>query len=467
VSDTDRPADRLRRETSQTRRAGFVSGAGLLILAVLLLAVAAILLGANQRELSDSVQAVEHTEQVLRQASDLDIALVDTESASRAYILTDNTDYLTAYQNARGMVDKLIDRLAKLVADNPDQVSGIEAIRPLLQRRLARTDAAIAVDPSQRPKLFAPENVEAAQALRRDIRGRLDSFRANELGLLKLRQAHADHSMTVSAALAAATALFGAVVAGLGIFLLLRERGRNRIRELQAELHHLSRVTTIGQTASMLAHEINQPLTATINYLEALRRMISMPATPPEKIVDTLQKASAQVRRAGDIVGRLRRFVGKQEAGRSPEDVAPMIADAVSLLGHLGDRVQIQTEIKADLPPVLVDRIQIQQVLVNLARNAIEAMANAERRDLAVGAILHDPKLVRISVSDTGAGMTPEVAKQLFKPFVSTKPEGMGVGLSICRAIILEHGGRIWSEPNAGRGTTFHFTMPVADPPAT
>jgi two-component system sensor kinase FixL len=184
--------------------------------------------------------------------------------------------------------------------------------------------------------------------------------------------------------------------------------------------------------------------------------------TKVEKAGEMLKKASAQVYRAGEIVGRLRRFIGKQETGRGPEDVETLITDAVSLLGTLGAAARLKTEIAQDLPIVLVDRVQIEQVLVNLSRNSLEAMVGRERRDLKITAIRQDPGMVRFSVFDTGPGLPEAVSKQLFKPFVSTKPEGMGVGLSICRAILLDHGGKIWTEPNPEGGTVFHFTVPVA-----
>jgi C4-dicarboxylate-specific signal transduction histidine kinase len=177
-----------------------------------------------------------------------------------------------------------------------------------------------------------------------------------------------------------------------------------------------------------------------------------------------LKKASIQVHRAGEIVGRLRRFIGKQEIGRGPQDVETLVNDAVSLLGSLGEAAQLRTEIAQNLPAVLADRVQIQQVLVNLARNAVEAMDGLERRDLRIIAAAQGVDMVRLSVADTGPGLPEVVTKQLFKPFVTTKPDGMGVGLSICRAILLDHGGKIWSEPNPEGGTVFHFTVPVAAP---
>jgi two-component system sensor kinase FixL len=212
----------------------------------------------------------------------------------------------------------------------------------------------------------------------------------------------------------------------------------------------------------MLAHEINQPLSATTNYLEAIRRVLESETSPKvAKAGEMLAKASAQVHRAGEIVGRLRRFIGKPETGRTAVDVDALVTETISLLGTLGESARLRTEIAPDLPPVFVDRVQIQQVLVNLARNAVEAMAGQEHRELRIIAVLQSPEIVRLSVADTGPGLPDTVAKDLFKPFVSTKPDGMGVGLSICRAILLDHGGKIWVEPGAEGGTVFHFTVPV------
>lgn len=458
IEDDRSLAGRLRRQS----RARWFPGAGLMVVASGLLVLGAILMAANEARLHDSLRWVDHTQAVLRSAGDLDIALVDVESSARAYVLAGDQDYLTDFRNARQVVDAKLAALDALVADNPEQVSRLEALQPVLAERMHRFDSVIAADPSERSKLFTPEQVQAGQQLRKQIRAGLDEFRADEIARLGQRQLNADRDASRSVWLVAAIVVLSGLTAGLGFFLLQRERAQQRIRELQTELQHLSRVTTMGQTASMLAHEINQPLSATTNYLEAVRRLLESETSPKTtKAGEMLKKASAQVHRAGEIVTRLRRFIGKQETGRAPEDVETLVTDAVSLLGSLGGQAHLKTEIAPDLPVVLVDRVQIQQVLVNLARNAIEAMVGREQRGLTIIAAL-DGANVRLSVLDTGPGLPEVVTKQLFKPFVSTKPEGMGVGLSICRAILLDHGGRIWAEPNQGGGTAFHFTVPVA-----
>jgi C4-dicarboxylate-specific signal transduction histidine kinase len=460
--DNENPARNPRPAVNPLR--AWFPGAGLLAVAAVLLTLGAVLLTYNQNRLSEAFRWVDHTEQVLRQAANLDIALVDVESSSRAYILTANADYLSAYHDGRTAIADHLGQLDRLIGDNPEQRARLSEIRSLQQQRLDRIEKAIAADPAIRATLFSPDQVEAGQALRRSLRARLEQFRADEITLLADRQQTADRNAALSSGLAILTAVLGVAVAALGVFMLRRERSRSQIRELRSELHHLARVTTMGQTASMLAHEISQPLGAATNYLEALRRNLeTAPTAPSEKAADCLQKAGIQVRRAAEIVGRLRRFVGKQESKRTVESVAALIEDSVSLLGTLSDATLLDTKVQPGLPAVELDRIQVQQVLVNLMRNAIEAMAASPRRMLMVAATKADVGGVEISVADTGPGLPEQIAANLFKPFVSTKAEGMGVGLSICRAIIQDHGGRIWTEANPGGGTVFRFTLPKGD----
>jgi two-component system sensor kinase FixL len=246
-----------------------------------------------------------------------------------------------------------------------------------------------------------------------------------------------------------------------------RERDELRMKELQSELVHVSRLSAMGTMASTLAHELNQPLTAVANYLETTRDLLVDP--DPETVAmvrEALDDAAKESLRAGHIVRRLRDFVARGEVEKRVEDLPRMIEEA-STLGLMGARergVRAFFHLDPGATPVLVDRVQIQQVLVNLIRNAVEAMAGAMVRDLTVTTVTQANGLIRVSVADTGPGISEEVAPQLFQAFVSTKSEGMGLGLSICRTIIEAHGGRIWTEAGPGGGATFHFTLMQARP---
>ena len=224
-----------------------------------------------------------------------------------------------------------------------------------------------------------------------------------------------------------------------------------RLQELQSELVHISRLTAMGEMASTLAHELNQPLSAIANYLKGSRRLLEAGNDERSATVrDAMDKAADQALRAGQIIRRLRDFVARGESERRVESLPKLVeeASALALVGakEHGVRVRFRFDPKADL--VLADRVQIQQVLLNLMRNALEAMADAPRRELVLSTIVRPDQTVEIAVADTGSGIAEEVTRQLFQPFVTTKRQGMGVGLSISRTIIEAHGGRIWAEAN-------------------
>ncbi len=241
-----------------------------------------------------------------------------------------------------------------------------------------------------------------------------------------------------------------------------RQQTEARLQELQSELVHISRLTAMGEMASTLAHELNQPLSAIANYLKGSRRLLEGAGDERSAVMrDALDKAADQAMRAGQIIRRLRDFVARGESERRVESITKLVeeASALALVGvkDRGIRVSFQFDPATDL--VLADRVQIQQVLLNLIRNAMDAMEDVQMRDLTVTIAGIDDRQVRISVTDTGSGISPDIAGQLFQPFVTTKRQGMGVGLSISRAIVEGHGGRIWVEPNPAGGTIFHFTL--------
>ncbi|HTB47419.1 MAG TPA: PAS domain S-box protein [Acetobacteraceae bacterium] len=242
-----------------------------------------------------------------------------------------------------------------------------------------------------------------------------------------------------------------------------RQQTRARLQELQDELLHVSRLRSMGEMAAAIAHELNQPLTASANYVAAAMRLIDGPQPDLGHIRQALRLASNQTLRSGEIIRRLRAFVERGETARRPEQLDTLVeeASALALVG-LGDRgVTVKFTRDPDLPPVAADRVQVQQVLLNLLRNAVEAMESSTVRELTLGTARWD-SMVAVSVADTGSGIPPAIEAQLFQPFVTTKSAGMGIGLSVCRAIIEAHGGRLWVEPNPGGGSVFRFTLPVA-----
>ena len=238
-----------------------------------------------------------------------------------------------------------------------------------------------------------------------------------------------------------------------------------RIHDLQAELLHASRLSVMGQMASTMAHELNQPLTAVMNYLEAGRQLLATGAGGPERIGEMMEKAIAQAQRAGDVIRRLRGFVSKGETERRIQSLNQLVEEALALalVGARQRSVRASLELDHALPPVLVDQVQIQQVVLNLVRNAIEAMEEVERRELTIGTrAITEEGMAEVIVSDTGPGIAAELADRLFQPFVTTKPTGMGLGLSICREIVEAHHGRLTTSPGSAGGTVFRLTLPLA-----
>jgi two-component system sensor kinase FixL len=243
-----------------------------------------------------------------------------------------------------------------------------------------------------------------------------------------------------------------------------------RLNQVQADLLRASRLSALGVMASGLAHEINQPLSAATNFLNAASRLLRTApersetlATAREAVVD----AAAQTLRAGDIVHRLRRFVERGEPELRREDVVDLLDEACSVAraDRAAGSAQLMMQVAPRIGEAMVDRIQIQQVVLNLIRNAGDALAGRMNGRIEVTANRAPADTVEIAVADNGPGLAPEVAGRLFEPFVSTKNDGLGIGLAICRAIVEGHGGVLDSAPNPGGGTIFRILLPLAGPP--
>ena len=253
----------------------------------------------------------------------------------------------------------------------------------------------------------------------------------------------------------------GAVYARLARSFEVERDVRDReLHEIRAELIHVSRLTELGQMVSALAHEVNQPLTAAGSYVRAGRRLVQ--AGEVAKADEALQRGVEQVTRASQVIQRLRQFVKKADSECRPEDVRQVIeeAAALALLGAEGRGVHLEMDFAPDTPLVFIDKVQVQQVLLNLIRNAVEAMQSSPRRELAIRTIVRTDGMVEVSVADSGPGLAADVREKLFQPFVTTKATGMGVGLSICRGIVEAQGGQMWLADDTG-GAKFHFTLPA------
>jgi two-component system, LuxR family, sensor kinase FixL len=243
-----------------------------------------------------------------------------------------------------------------------------------------------------------------------------------------------------------------------------RRESERLVHEIQSELLHVSRLSTMGEMASALAHELNQPLAAMTNYLQGSRRLLESSAEPQARAIrGALDKAAEQSLRAGQVIRRLRDFVSRGETEKTVESLKKLVdeASALALVASSDRLVHLDLKLDAAADRVFVDKVQIQQVLLNLLRNALEAMQGASRCVLVISSAPAEGTMVEVAVCDTGAGLAPDVAERLFQPFVTTKQQGMGIGLSLCRTIIEAHGGSIRAAPNPEGGTIFSFTLPA------
>jgi signal transduction histidine kinase len=248
-----------------------------------------------------------------------------------------------------------------------------------------------------------------------------------------------------------------------------RKRAEEALREAQATLAHVSRVTTMGELTASIAHELNQPLTGVVANGEACLRWLA--GTPPnlEEARQSVMRIIRDGRRAADVIARIRALLRKAGTEMVPMNINDAIQEVVALIQAevRKNRVKLRIDLDPNLPPVIGDRVQLQQVVLNLLINAIEAMmsVDGDHRKLRVISRCHEPATVLVAVRDSGLGIGQQSIEEMSQAFFTTKPHGMGMGLSISRSIIRSHGGRLWVEPNADCGATFQFTLPVGGVP--
>jgi len=242
-----------------------------------------------------------------------------------------------------------------------------------------------------------------------------------------------------------------------------RKRAEEALRKAQAELAHVTRVTTLGEMAASIAHELNQPLGAIVNNASACLRWLA--ANNLEEVRRSTVLIIADGRRAGDIINRTRALAKKGPPRKDWLDINETILEVIALARSEAEKnhVLLQTQLSSDLPLILGDRIQLQQVILNLIINAIEAMSGADDdpREIEVGSTRDEPQGVVVTVRDSGPGLDPESLNRMFTAFYTTKPQGLGMGLAICRSIIDGHGGRLWATANAPHGAVLQFALPL------
>jgi signal transduction histidine kinase len=249
---------------------------------------------------------------------------------------------------------------------------------------------------------------------------------------------------------------------GVMVDITNRKLGEEALRQARADLEHVSRVTTMGELTASLAHEIRQPIAATVANAQACLRWLARDRPELKEAREAASRLVTDTRRAGDIIDRIRLLFKKEAARRELIDANEVIREMTVLMQHEAIRhsISIRADLAPDLPQVLADRVQLQQVLMNLMLNGIEAMKDVSPPCELTIKSRQDGNHLLISVSDTGVGLAPNQEDQIFKAFFTTKPQGTGMGLPISRSIIESHGGRLWPTANAGRGVTFHLTLP-------
>jgi len=244
-----------------------------------------------------------------------------------------------------------------------------------------------------------------------------------------------------------------------------REQAEEKAQKRQAELFHMSRLSTIGEMATGLAHELNQPLCAAMNYANACLHTVRGGNANTDKLIENMEAVTKQTKRAGEIVNRIKDFVRKRQSHQSTVDVNELVKGLFDFI-HTDirkNKVKLDLALAEELPLLLADSVQIEQVLLNLVLNAIEAMADVEmeKRQLTIQTQMGDDHCVEVAVSDTGKAVSAENIEKMFDSFYTTKPDGMGIGLSISQSIIDAHKGKLWANVNPDCGMTFRFTLPV------
>ncbi|MNE22601.1 Sensor histidine kinase TmoS [compost metagenome] len=244
-----------------------------------------------------------------------------------------------------------------------------------------------------------------------------------------------------------------------------RKRAEQALADAQNELACVTRVTAMGELAASIAHEVNQPLAAVVANGHAAQRWLKVETPNEQEVHDAIQRIIRDANRASEVIARIRGFLKRKGPDRTQVHLEEVIGDVISLVRDKARThgVSLSVRSAAGLPPVMADRVQLQQVVLNLVMNAIDAMSSVSGREpvLEIEADQIGPDTVRVTVRDSGGGLEPQDRLRIFDAFYTTKPEGLGMGLAISSSIVEAHGGRLWATPNEGPGETFQFTLPI------
>ncbi|WP_346297510.1 CHASE3 domain-containing protein [Rhodopseudomonas sp. P1] len=425
----------------------------------------------NLSRLRQHSEWVQHTNDAIAAISAIQHALLNAESNERAYLLTAIDEFAKDFELSRVAVGQSIDSLRQMVSDNPVQIANVDRLRTLADGRLAQLQHAAMLGPARLPDAVEYLKTARMDGLTQQAITLLTGMTNVERSLLDRRQKDLQRSSTgvaIASTLLLLLALAGAVFT---TFLIEHQRAiisqrlsDLRIQGLQSELMHVARLSTMGGMASALAHELNQPLSAITNYVNGAIRILRLPKPDTERAIVALEKGVQQGLRAGAIIKRLREFVSRGETDRRDESIRAIVDESLALISVVQRDRPVNVTLRLDplCDQVHVDRIQIQQVLVNLLRNAFEAMRDQSERKLSVVSTPVSGGMVELAVADNGPGIDPAIVERLFQPFSTTKADGMGVGLSISQTIIQAHGGDITVEAKAEGGTIFRISLPSA-----
>jgi C4-dicarboxylate-specific signal transduction histidine kinase len=437
-------------------------------------------------------------------------AMLNQETGLRGYLISSDESFLTPYYRGEEEFNAAIRKIKGLTADNPTPQRELDELNELAKTwhsEIADREIALMANPATRAEARALEGSGAGKAAMDLIRAKVDTIAGTERRLLAQREAVQDQAFATAYTMTLLGGTISLLVAGLMGVLLSREitvpitrmtttmaalaKGDTGIEvpevarsdeigamatavqvfkesmiereKVQAELAHFNRVETMGQLTGSIAHEINQPIAATVTNAEAALRWLRTKPPDLNEVNEALAEIVADGKRAGDIISRIRSLTRKPPLLSTRFDLNEAILDVIALIRGevLRHRVSLQTQLAWGLPPIEGERIQLQQVMLNLILNAVEAMAGVHdgTLELQISTEADGAGGVLVTVRDSGPGLDTAAAERVFEAFYTTKPSGMGMGLAICRAIIAEHGGRMWVSANQPRGAAFQFTL--------